>query len=521
MLGNMNALIGNRTVVCQAWIRVGFRAHAHGLLLALLAESACSGTAVGEIQDKEIVEAVETMLSVDDAVSSHLIDVSVANGIVSLSGSVDNLLASDRAARIAESIRGVRSVINRISVSGPSLSDAEVKTRVAEALMSDPATDACKPAVEVSGGSVILSGTVESWAESTLSEAVVKGVSGVKSVKNQIRFKPRPDRTDSELLAVVKGRLKQNIWVDDARMEVSAHSGAIKLSGTVGSAAERRWARDEALFSGAKSIDDSELRVEWGVRDKMRRASKFASKTDDEVRQAVSDALHLDPRVLSFQIDLDVKMGRVTLSGTVDNLKAKRSAERDTENTPGVWQVNNRIKVRPGSRVPDEALERSVRKALERDAVLNRSTITIKAVNGKVYLTGTVDNEFERSRAEDVVSAVNGVVVIRNNLHAGTKWAWRPDGEIKQDVAYHLWWNSFVDYDDVEIEVENGVVTLTGTVATWIESLAAEKCAREGGAKEVKNLLTIKFAPDYPDFYRRPPSRPYDGYFEPPRRYGA
>jgi hypothetical protein len=35
----------------------------------------------------------------------------------------------------------------------------------------------------------------------------------------------------------------------------------------------------------------------------------------------------------------------VTLTGTVDNLKAKRAAEQDAKNTVGVWRVTDLLKV--------------------------------------------------------------------------------------------------------------------------------------------------------------------------------
>jgi osmotically-inducible protein OsmY len=41
--------------------------------------------------------------------------VNTRDGIVTLSGWVDNLLAKERAGQIAESVKGVRAVVNRIA----------------------------------------------------------------------------------------------------------------------------------------------------------------------------------------------------------------------------------------------------------------------------------------------------------------------------------------------------------------------------------------------------------------------
>ena len=69
-----------------------------------------------KIEDKNITLAVERKLLADASVPSHYIDVKTDNGIVTLLGTVDNILAKDRATKIAESIKGVRSVVNTITV---------------------------------------------------------------------------------------------------------------------------------------------------------------------------------------------------------------------------------------------------------------------------------------------------------------------------------------------------------------------------------------------------------------------
>jgi osmotically-inducible protein OsmY len=45
------------------------------------------------------------------------------------------------------------------------------------------------------------------------------------------------------------------------------------------------------------------------------------------------------------------------------------------------------------------------------------------------------------------------------------------------------------------VTVDDGVVTLTGTVDTWTEREAAEENALEGGALRVVNRLDVDFGP--------------------------
>ena len=58
-----------------------------------------------------------------------------------------------------------------------------------------------------------------------------------------------------------------------------------------------------------------------------------------------------------------------------------------------------------------------------------------------------------------------------------------------------MWWSPFVDEDEVNVEVEDGVATLTGTVDHWGEWKAAEDNAFDGGAWKVRNKLEVRHAP--------------------------
>ena len=69
-----------------------------------------------DIKDIDITLAVDRQLQIDEGVPAHLIDVRTKDGIVTLSGPVENLLARERAAEIAATVKGVRSVINLIDV---------------------------------------------------------------------------------------------------------------------------------------------------------------------------------------------------------------------------------------------------------------------------------------------------------------------------------------------------------------------------------------------------------------------
>jgi len=465
----------------------------------------------GEIKDSDIVAALETELLLDAAVDPHLIDVESNDGIVTLSGSVDTLLSSDQAVRVCESIKGVRSVVNNITVKPVQRSDEAVREDVENALLEDPAADSYEIKVRVDDAVVNLSGNVDSWVEKKLCERVAKKVKGVKAVENRIDIIYKTDRPDYEIQKEIEARLKNNPFIEELLIRVAVDDGKVTLSGDVGSAAEKKRAYNLAWVSGVRSVNNEGLSVKWWWRDKMRRKDKFAGKSDSEIAAAIKDAFLYDPRVFSFKVAAEVTGGIATLTGTVDNLKAKNAAAADAKNTIGVLRVRNRIKVRPVSPPADAEIARHVRDALVRSSLVESFEISVKVRNQKVSLYGTVDTYYEKTEAGDIASRVPGVAAVQNNIAVNYAWIWKSDGQIKKDIESEFFWSPFVDGSDITVSVDNGVATLTGNVDSWYEFESATENAFEGGANKVICKLRIRgsddkekteyYFPSYPVIY--------------------
>ncbi len=210
----------------------------------------------------------------------------------------------------------------------------------------------------------------------------------------------------------------------------------------------------------------------------------------------IEDAFVYDPRVHAFNVNAEVEYAMVTLTGTVDNLKAKRAAEQDARNTMGVVRVKNLIRVRPETAREDAEIAESIRKGIRRHAYLERFEITVTVRNAKAYLRGSVDSRFEKELAGDVAARVNGVAAVHNAIQVEYTPPESPDWEIAEDIRSQLFWSPFVDGDDVTVSVVDGVATLFGTVEDWRESQAAETNAVQGGAERVVNKLKVRNAPE-------------------------
>lgn len=69
----------------------------------------------------------------------------------------------------------------------------------------------------------------------------------------------------------------------------------------------------------------------------------------------------------------------------------------------------------------------------------------------------------------------------------------RTDSEIQQDVLEELRWDARIEETDVGVEVDDGIVTLTGTVSSWAKRFAAQDAAhRVPCVRDVANDIDVK-----------------------------
>jgi osmotically-inducible protein OsmY len=454
-----------------------------------LAIGALAVAASNDLDDGDITLAVESKLFVDNAVPSHKIDVSTQNGIVTLSGSVDTYYAKLEARDATESVKGVLGVINNIEVQPLNRLDSHIRGDIISELVLDPVTESFEVDVDVEDGVVTLTGKVDSYVERTVAEEVAEKVSGVTDVKNLLTYDLISDRTDADIKADIKYRLRSDASIDSSLLTVSVDEGKVTLAGTAGSSVEKSEATSEAwVVPGVKSVTNN-IEVKWWLTGE---TSDWGDGwTDENMRQAIENALLTNPRVNAFNVVTAVENGVATLTGTVSNLQAKRAAEEESDDILGVWRVKNYLRVRPALSRTDTEIAQDIRSSLHRNPYVDRYDITVNVYNGKAYLTGEVDSWFQKSQAEDVAAGVLGVVAIRNNLDVDYQFTGKTDREIKEDIESQLWWSPFVGSDDITVEVHSGVATLTGSVDDWSELRSARENAREGGAVAVISKLDI------------------------------
>ena len=131
-------------------------------------------------------------------VSAATTKVEVKDGVVTLSGTAENLAQKELTAVYAKDIDHVKSVTNEIVVKAatapsPTLSDkiddASITSQVKFALLSHKSTSALKTTVTTNEGVVTVSGVAASDAEVSLVTKLAGDVRGVKSVTNNMTVK--------------------------------------------------------------------------------------------------------------------------------------------------------------------------------------------------------------------------------------------------------------------------------------------------------------------------------------------
>jgi osmotically-inducible protein OsmY len=220
-------------------------------------------------------------------------------------------------------------------------------------------------------------------------------------------------------------------------------------------------------------------------------------RTDELIKKDVVEQLYWSGRVDASDLTVEVEDGIVTLEGKVPTFLTWEAALESARIVPGVTDVvdNVDIKYPDTHRVPaDEELEEEARSRLVWNPDLDASDIEVSVDNGMLALQGSVEAYWKKIHAEEIVSRLSGVLSIENELTV-VPTDDVLDKRIADEVIGALERNVLIDPEEINVRVEEGEVTLTGTVPSWrAEQAAYEAALYTTGVVEVRDNLSVQAA---------------------------
>lgn len=123
-----------------------------------------------------------------------------------------------------------------------------------------------------------------------------------------------------------------------------------------------------------------------------------------------------------------------------------------------------------------------------------RDRLAVDVTGCHVTLTGSVSCYPQKAVAERAADRVAGVVAVTNRIRVELKAAdVRTDASIDEEVRRVLGWDALVPQGRIEIQVRDGVVTLSGEVDREHQRTAAEQAVEPlVGLIGVVNRITVR-----------------------------
>lgn len=185
--------------------------------------------------NEELQSDVQNAIKWEPLLNAAEIGVTAKNGVVSLTGIVDNYAKKIEAENAAKKVTGVKALVEKIEVKFPSSwakTDIEIANDVLTALNSNSPVPKDKIAVKVEDGWITLDGELPWNYQKDAAKNAIHYLTGVKGVINNIKIKS--DTNDAIEAEKVELALRRST-IDDSEINVAVADTTVTLSGAVNS----------------------------------------------------------------------------------------------------------------------------------------------------------------------------------------------------------------------------------------------------------------------------------------------
>ena len=215
------------------------------------------------------------------------------------------------------------------------MGDAELQRHIMAELRWEPSVKANAIGVAVKDQVVILTGTVDSYAQKLAAERAVERVAGVHAVADELKVEIPSDRqrTDEDIARAAGNALAWNTEVPGSVSAV-VHDGWLTLKGTVEWYFQKVAAERAVHFlAGVRGVTDLLTVVHPAMADPNR------------IKADIEAALRRSAELDAQRIRVETRGATVTLKGSVRSWAERQDATRAAWNAPGVTVVDDQLMV--------------------------------------------------------------------------------------------------------------------------------------------------------------------------------
>jgi osmotically-inducible protein OsmY len=227
----------------------------------------------------------------------------------------------------------------------------------------------------------------------------------------------RASDTDDRIESSAKKSYVFKTYLKDDSIKIDSKSGAVILTGTVADSSQKSLAGDTVeSLPGVKSVDN-QLTI---------KGDRPAEHSDMWISWKVKSALLFHRNVSATKTDVNVRDGIVTLSGEASSMAQKELTTEYAKDIDNVKEVHNDMTIITASATPavetssEKIDDASVTAQVKASLLSHRSTSAVKTkvstTEGVVTLSGVAKNAAEKSLVTKLVTDINGVSSVINNM---------------------------------------------------------------------------------------------------------
>ncbi len=202
----------------------------------------------------------------------------------------------------------------------------------------------------------------------------------------------------------VRGEFGWDPLLDATRIVVNTSDGKVTLTGVVPTYYETVLANEDASRVGGVTTVDNQLLV----------GTLGEAIVDEAIVADCVNALDSDRFVPHGSVRVVVRAGWVTLSGEVRHHLQRRAAEHAVRHVDGVVGLTDSINLTSGP-IPSDVVVR-IKRAFQRNGIIDDSQIEVTSAGHTVYLDGTVPDRFAMDEAVGTAYLAPGVREVVSRL---------------------------------------------------------------------------------------------------------